>query len=271
VVVAVAGAVVIALIVTGVVLGRSSIGTVSGVAHSPTPAVPRPTVPTVPATPTPSPQQAIGLQAAPPVPAGTGPFGSIIGTGTRTVALTFDDGPDPQWTPMMLEVLRRSGVKATFCLVGQNAEAYPDLVRAIAAEGHTLCNHSWDHNLALGRLSRAAIQDDMARTSAAIMAAVPGAHISYFRAPGGNWTASIVAVARALGMTSLDWTVDPRDWTVPPVASIVSIITNSCQDGVIILMHDAGGNRKNSVEAVSRFLPGLALSHTFVALPNGAA
>jgi peptidoglycan/xylan/chitin deacetylase (PgdA/CDA1 family) len=214
--------------------------------------------------------QVIGMQAAPPVVAGNGPYGSIMGTGTHTVALTFDDGPDPQWTPQMLAVLRRSGVKATFCLIGQNVVNFPDLVRAIAADGHTLCNHSWSHNLSLGKLSRAAIRDDMTRAGAAIAAAVPGARVAYFRAPGGNWTASIVAVAAELGMTSLGWTVDPRDWTVPPVASLVSIITRSCQDGAIILMHDGGGNRKNSVDAVNWFLPGLARAHTFVALPNGA-
>lgn len=263
-----------ALVLTGGMLGRASVPTVSGLTHSPSVPVSTPTPTVAPTrTPTVSPTavQVIGLQAAPQVVAGNGPYGSIMGTGTETVALTFDDGPDPQWTPQMLAVLRRSGVKATFCLVGQNVVNFPELVRAIAADGHTLCNHSWNHNLRLGQLSRTAIRDDMTRTSTAISAAVPGARISYFRAPGGNWTASIVAVAAELGMASLGWTVDPRDWTVPPVASLVSIITRSCQDGAIILMHDGGGNRKNSVDAVSWFLPGLARAHTFVALPNGAS
>src|SRR5690349_14141073 len=79
-----------------------------------------------------------------------GPAGSLMRTGGAAVALTFDDGPDPVQTPRMLDLLKQKRVKATFCVVGQNVAAYPGLVRRIAAEGHTLCNHTWRHSLTLG-------------------------------------------------------------------------------------------------------------------------
>ncbi len=104
-----------------------------------------------------------------------GPFGSRETTGSTEVALTFDDGPDPQYTPQTLALLRHYKVKATFCVIGENARDYPDLIRAIAADGHTLCNHSWGHDLALGSRSQSAILTDLIRTNQAIQAAVPGA------------------------------------------------------------------------------------------------
>ena len=75
-------------------------------------------------------------------------------TGTKAVALTFDDGPDRTYTPRMLDLLKANGVKATFCLVGKQAKAYPELVRRIVAEGHTLCNHTYDHSLNLASEKR---------------------------------------------------------------------------------------------------------------------
>jgi peptidoglycan-N-acetylglucosamine deacetylase len=277
---AAAGMTVGLLIGAGHVLGQMAAGRTEPVAAPPVAAAPAAAVartatptprPTAAPTPTPkaNPLQAVGIQ--PQIKTGGGPYGSVVGTGSNTVALTFDDGPDPEWTPKVLEVLRNSGVKATFCLVGQNVQAYPDLVRAIVAEGHTLCNHSWDHDESLGQLGKAAIRADMKRASAAIEAAVPGAPISYFRAPGGNWTASLVSVSRELGMTPLSWTVDPRDWARPPVASIVRTITSSCETGAIFLLHDGGGNRSNTVEAVRSFLPALSRTNAFVALPTGSA
>src|SRR4051812_510389 len=103
-------------------------------------------------------------------PAGPGPAGAITMTATRAVALTFDDGPDPVTTPRILDLLRANGVKATFCVIGTLAHDHPDLVRRIAAEGHTLCNHSWRHLLDLGSRGPADIRDDLARANDAIHA-----------------------------------------------------------------------------------------------------
>src|ERR1700755_1793476 len=126
------------------------------------------------------PAQRVGVQPA-DVMVGTGPYGSVTHTGTDSVALTFDDGPNPQWTPKLLEVLRDADIKATFCLIGTQVEEYPELVREIVADGHTVCNHSWDHNLELGDESEDEIRDDMQRTNDAIEDAAPDTPIDYFR------------------------------------------------------------------------------------------
>ncbi|MEO3742816.1 polysaccharide deacetylase family protein [Plantactinospora sp. B5E13] len=205
----------------------------------------------------------------PPEPAG--PYGARLTTGGPAVALTFDDGPDPRYTPQTLAVLREFHVRATFCLVGENALAYPGLVRAIVADGHTLCNHSWDHDVALGSRSAALILADLTRTNNAIRAAVPQARIAYYRQPGGNWSPAVVAVARQLGMTSLHWTVDPRDWTLPGAGNIASMVTANAFPGAVVLLHDAGGNRQGTVNALYPILISLSRRFVIAPLPTGPA
>jgi peptidoglycan/xylan/chitin deacetylase (PgdA/CDA1 family) len=227
---------------------------------------------TVHAAVAPPANHALGL--APPAPrllAGSGPFGAIGRTSLAGVALTFDDGPEPTWTPQMLAALRQFNVKATFCLIGENVVEHPDIVRAIVADGHTLCNHSWNHNTALGSLGVDAIRADLGRTTDAIRAAVPDVPVVYFRQPGGMWTQTVVSVAKEMGMASLHWEVDTNDWTIPPVTTLVTEVTAGCTDGAVVLMHDGGGNRANTVAAVMRFLPTLTRTHHFVALPTGDA
>jgi peptidoglycan/xylan/chitin deacetylase (PgdA/CDA1 family) len=199
----------------------------------------------------------------------SGPFGGRISTGSREVALTFDDGPDPRYTPEVLALLQRYRVKATFCVVGEQAQAYPELIRAIAAAGHTLCNHSWNHDVTLGSRSKATIRSDLTRTNAAIRAAVPGARIVYYRQPGGAWTSAVVATAWELGMTSLHWDVDPQDWARPGAGSIASTVTADVGAGSIVLMHDAGGNRQQTVTALKTILPNLLRRFELESLPTG--
>ncbi|HCT81622.1 MAG TPA: polysaccharide deacetylase family protein [Micromonosporaceae bacterium] len=206
----------------------------------------------------------------PPLPEDEfGPYGSRRTTGTYEVALTFDDGPDPQWTPMVLEVLRQYRIKATFCVLGVNAVSFPHLVRAIDADGHTLCNHSWGHDIGLGRRGFAAIVGDMSRANEAIRAAAPGARVSYFRHPGGAWTQNAVNAARQLGMSSLHWDVDPRDWLKPGPRAISSTVVTSTGPGAIVLLHDGGGDRRGTAEALRSILPNLAARFPLVALPPG--
>ncbi|HEY0696248.1 MAG TPA: polysaccharide deacetylase family protein [Micromonospora sp.] len=198
-----------------------------------------------------------------------GPFGARQTTGTSDVALTFDDGPDPTWTPQVLALLRAAGVQATFCLVGSNAQQHPDLVRAIAADGHTLCNHSWSHDLRLGTRSPAVIRDELNRTTSVIQAAVPGARIAYFRAPGGNWNPTLVTIARQLGMTSLHWAVDPRDWERPGSQAVVDFVASGTVAGSIVLLHDGGGDRGQTVAALGKLLPELRQRFQLRSLPTG--
>ncbi|WP_262384697.1 polysaccharide deacetylase family protein [Actinoplanes teichomyceticus] len=249
--------------------------TASPAASSPAPSV-GPTSSPIPRTATPKPSrtskrtESAGL---PKRPRGrTGPGGSRLTTGTKGVALTFDDGPDPANTPALLKMLAKQHVKATFCVVGTNAKRHPDLIRKIVAGGHTLCNHTWNHDLKLGKKKPAAIRADMERTNAAIRAAVPGARIGYFRSPGGNFTPQVVKVARELGMTSIYWKVDPRDWDHGKHESdgahtshLISFVKKHTRPGAIVLSHDYA--QPDTIRAYRTLLPWLRKRFTLIALP----
>jgi len=188
-------------------------------------------------------------------------------TGSSAVALTFDDGPHPQWTPQLLDLLRAERVKATFCLVGTEVRDHPELVARIVREGHTLCNHSWHHEMDLGSRPIDEIRANLRRTTEEIQRAVPGARVSYYRQPGGKWTPQVVQVARELGMTSIDWDVDTRDWAGEPAEVLVERVTTHTRAGSIVLMHDGGGDRSPTIEACRTFLPELRSRFKLIALP----
>jgi peptidoglycan/xylan/chitin deacetylase (PgdA/CDA1 family) len=202
----------------------------------------------------------------------TGPADSLLRTGRAGVALTFDDGPDPVQTPRLLDLLKKQHVKATFCVVGTNAAKYPRLIKRIAAEGHTLCNHTWQHSLTLGKQKPAAIKADLQRTNQAIQRAVPGAKIKYMRAPGGNFTPAFVKVAAELKMKSIYWQVDPRDWEHPKgetgaahEAKVVRTIKKHVGRGAIVLSHDY--RQPQTIEAYTKLLPWLKKRYRLIALP----
>lgn len=202
-----------------------------------------------------------------------GPAGSLRTTGTKAVALTFDDGPSPVDTPRLLALLRRYHVKATFCVIGVRVRAYPSLIRQIVADGHTLCDHSWSHKLNLGEESPAAIRADMLATINAIHAAAPGAPVRYFRAPGGNFTPTMVKIAKSLGMASLYWQVDPWDWNAARYGTgvgmtdhIIGNIETYVRPGSIVLSHDI--SRPNTYTAYQTLLPWLLRRFTLIALPT---
>ncbi|MEH0931979.1 polysaccharide deacetylase family protein [Micromonospora sp. CPCC 205558] len=195
-------------------------------------------------------------------------FGAHATTGSPRLALTFDDGPDPRYTPQVLALLREYDVHATFCLVGENAQNHPDLVQAIVDDGHTVCNHSWQHDVRLGARSADAIRSDLLRTNAAIRAAAPNAPIVWYRQPGGAWTYPVVSVARQLGMTPLHWSVDPSDWDLPGATKITATVLDQAEPGSVVLLHDAGGDRQGTVDALRRILPELTARFELEALPT---
>jgi peptidoglycan/xylan/chitin deacetylase (PgdA/CDA1 family) len=204
---------------------------------------------------------------------GHGPAGSQSVTGNMSVALTFDDGPDPVYTPQMLSLLRQYGVKATFSVIGSRARDYPDLIRQIAADGHTLCSHSWQHLLDLAMRDPTYRDWDLTQTNLAIQKAVPGlTQVKYFRAPGGNFTTDLVTEASGLGMKSIYWTVDPRDWDSATygtgstmVNHIVSTVQANARPGAIILSHDRA--HPDTIAAYKILLPWLlAQNYDLVAL-----
>src|SRR3954470_754278 len=144
----------------------------------------------------PAPAPLPAAPSAPPAPPAQPPAPTVLReTGTNDVALTFDDGPGDD-TLAILDLLRQHHVKATFCLIGVHVQARPDLVQAIVRDGHTLCNHTWHHDLHLGQRPPEVIRSDLERTSEEIHRAVPGVPIKYFRQPGGVWTDRIVSIAQ---------------------------------------------------------------------------
>jgi len=198
--------------------------------------------------------------AAKPENKDAGPGNSLRVTGSTAVALTFDDGPDPNQTPQILALLGKYQIKATFCLVGQQVVKHPEIVREIVADGHTLCNHTWNHSLTIGKDKPEQIQADLAKTDAAIRAAVPDAKIPFFRAPGGNFTDRLVDVAAADGMTSLYWQVDPQDWLhktgetdVAHTDRVITEIKKHVRPGSIVLSHDF--NQPDTIAAYEKLLP----------------
>ena len=239
------------------------------VKHSPTPPV-KPSVKPAPRS-KPSPL-AKSTAAKTTAKHSGGPAGSHTTTGTSAVALTFDDGPDPRQTPKILKLLAQQHVHATFCLIGKNVQSHPELVRQIVAGGNTLCNHTWRHSLTLGKQPAAAIRADLTRTNAAILKAAPGAKVKYFRAPGGNFTPRLVSTAKQLGMTSIYWKVDPRDWDHPKDEShaahrsrVISTVEKRTRKGAIVLSHDYA--QPDTIAAYRTLLPWLHKRYRLIALP----
>lgn len=187
-------------------------------------------------------------------------------TGGSSVALTFDDGPHPEWTPKVLAILREQRVRATFCVVGVEVRRHPQLVAQIAREGHTLCNHSWQHQFTLGAQQPPVIRADLQRTNDEIRRAVPGARIAYFRHPGGNWTPAATQVSRELGMTPLGWVVDPKDWDKATAKEIEERVLARTRPGAVVLLHDGGGDRSATVAATEALVPALKRRHRLAAL-----
>lgn len=187
------------------------------------------------------------------------PDAAVVDT-TRLVgsylSLTFDDGPHPVHTPRLLEVLRRHGVTAVFCLWGEHALAHPEIVRAIAADGHLLGNHGMRHD-DMSDWPAERVRADLEATSAAVRAAAPDVAIPYFRAPYGSWGCS-PEVARSLGMVPLGWRLAVGDWEPPGVPELVRRVEEGLTPGAVVLLHDGGGDRGSTVDAVALLLPRLA-------------
>src|SRR5271166_5784954 len=165
------------------------------------------------------------------------------------------DGPSPVYTPQILRLLDQYQVTATFSMIGLQVDAHPGVAREVAAAGHTIANHTWSH-LDLAVLPPVAVIDQMNRATGAIHT-VTGRVPTLFRAPYGYWSPVVLQYCAQTGMTPLDWSVDPRDWSRPGVASIVSNIMRNTKTGSIILEHDGGGNRSQTVAALKIVLPRL--------------
>jgi peptidoglycan/xylan/chitin deacetylase (PgdA/CDA1 family) len=174
----------------------------------------------------------------------------------KVVALSFDDGPDPDWTPEVLSILRDEGVLATFCLVGRNVGRHQELAGAVAAAGHTICNHTADHDVTLDHAPHERVVDEIGRGGDLIRAATGSAPRMY-RPPAGALSPDIISVAHDNGLRVLYWTVDPSDYLRPPASAIVERVLAHVEPGAVILLHDGGGDRSQTVAALRPLIDGL--------------
>ena len=222
----------------------------------PASSVPSPVMATTTTTAVASPIPGVTLSAVPPR---TRPVFALHdylpAAPANAVALTIDDGPDRPWTLKVLAILAEHNVKATFSLVGVHVYHEPDLVRQIVAAGHGVCNHSMTHPQPFASLPQAHIDAEIAGGLQAIHA-VTGRVATLFRSPGGEWSPGVFATAARWGMTPIDWNVDPRDWARPGTTHITAKML-AAKPGDILLCHDGGGDRSETVTALRTVLPAL--------------
>jgi len=163
----------------------------------------------------------------------------VTGANGRCIALTFDDGPSPQSTETLLGILREKGVKATFFVVGQRAEARPDLLRAVVAEGHGIGNHTYSHPSLFCFLSPRRLRMEIAQAQSAI-AAVCGFRPHLFRSPVGLRHPLLSLYLRREGLEYVSWRVRAFDSRVQPAEVFRKRINGRAKNGDIVLLHDNG-------------------------------
>ena len=188
-----------------------------------------------------------------------------VDDGPKVIALTIDDGPSPVYTPQVLRILQKYGVRATFSMVGENVSYYPSVAKDVAEAGHTIINHTWNH-ANLTSLKASAQLEEITRATDAIHAAT-GVRPRMFRAPYGAWSQQSLRYCADERLTPLDWSVDPRDWARPGVSEIVGTIMKTTRTGSIILEHDGGGDRSQTVAALKIVIPRLLHEGYHFAIP----
>ncbi len=159
----------------------------------------------------------------------------------RKIAITFDDGPHPYYTEQLLDGLQERGAKASFFVMGKQAEAYPELILRMQAEGHLIGNHTYSH-MQLGKQNRESFKSELIRTNELLLK-ITGEEPQYVRPPYGSWDKSFES---ELMMIPVLWTIDPMDWCSSDVNGIVQKVTKKAEENAVILMHD---EYKSSVTA----------------------
>lgn len=190
------------------------------------------------------------------------------GKGEKIAALTFDDGPSV-YTPRILNILDRYGIKATFFMIGLHIEREPGIAALVAEKGHTIGNHSYSHP-AMGRLSAAQIRTELNRT-AALIKKHTGSQTRWFRPPMRSLSSLLFKTATEEGYEVVLWDVDPVDWANPDYLTIYNRVVSATTPGAVILLHDGGGNREQTVRALPLIIKALfRKGYSFVTLDKYA-
>ncbi len=180
-------------------------------------------------------------------------FSRVLVSGNH-VAMTFDDGPHPQNTPRLLDMLRARNIKATFFVIGRSVDLYPQIVRRTVAEGHEVANHTHTHRL-LSKLSDSEVRGEMTRCNEAVARAAGGYQMRVMRPPyGGLLQRQREMVHAEFGLPTILWSVDPLDWKRPGPSVVASRILSGTTAGGIILAHDL---HAQTVDAMPATLDGL--------------
>ncbi|MEV5957059.1 polysaccharide deacetylase family protein [Streptomyces sp. NPDC051987] len=185
--------------------------------------------------------------------------GLLVSHGARDrkeIALTFDDGPQPGNTERILDVLESYGVPATFFCVGMNARAHPDILARMREQGHGFGNHTWSHPF-LPELTRPQLAEQIERTQEAVAEASGGPAPTLFRPPYGARTPEVLGWLAETGLTTTLWDVVPDDWSMPGADTVARIVLDQARPGSVVLLHDGGGDRSQTVGALPVVIEGL--------------
>lgn len=184
----------------------------------------------------------------------------------KVIALTFDDGPWPQSTPAVLDILKKNNIKATFFIVGQMLKEHPDMGKRVVAEGHVIANHTWHHWYHYMNPQAAAFEID---NTSNLIYQVTGVRTSLFRPPGGIKTNGPYAYAKNQKYATIMWSSDSSDYARPSVPKLISNVMREAKPGGIVLMHDGGGNRSNTVAALPQIIDNFRKQgYRFVTVPE---
>ena len=178
-----------------------------------------------------------------------------VNTEEKRIAITFDDGPNEEKTREILAILAENDVKATFFVIGENAEAHPDRIREISEAGHEIGNHTWSHRY-LTQMSEKEIREEVGKTEE-LITRICGQRPVVFRPPGGLWSEKSVSVVEEMGYRCVLWSVDTRDWSIPGVQTVIRRVENGTGNGDVILFHDLADKRMPTPEALRVLLPRL--------------
>lgn len=197
-------------------------------------------------------------------------LGTVTHVSTRdnVAALTFDDGPDPTYTPRLLEVLARHHARATFFMVGARAQRHPDIVERVVEAGHAIANHSWDHP-SFPYISR---RERRRQVRSCARALAPHG-LRLFRSPGGHQTPGSVLDVRMLNFDVIGWSIDPRDYSDRSATEVASHVLQELRPGSIVVLHDADFHRPSTdrtptIEAVDQILANATGRYEFVTAPE---